>query len=373
MTGLVDPEVELSGMRDASVSREVLGEGYLVGTAVVLNLILLMRLFSLETVSLVWTPIWTVPGLSLLVAVYWLRRTEFREEHIWDVAKYTAFGIGVGTVATLGLTLAGGTLSASGSSTFRFGATVSGLAVVGVFAGTTRDIYHNNQSLDLRNRVLRRVLRHDLRNDMTVVLVNLEKVEAELEGEQREKVAKARQKIEAVVDLTDKVRRVDVSARGDDGGVPVDLVTVLVRRIDLAESTHPEVEIEATLPDSATAWVATDFGMAVDSIVESARSGSAVTPRLGITLAVEEDSVVMTVDDENETIPESDLKAVASGSETTLKHARGVELWLVRWLVEASDGDLTLDEENHRIEIRVDRVTDGHRRGAQLHRWLARQ
>ena len=373
MTGLADPNVDLSETRDSSVTREVLGEGYLVGTAVVLNLILLGRLFSREAVSLVWTPVWIFPGLSLLVAVYWLRRTEFREEHIWDVATYTAFGIGGGTAATLGLTIAGGSLSASGSSTFRFGATVSGMAVVSVFAGTTRDVYHNNRNLDLRNKVLRRVLRHDLRNDMTVVLVNLDEVESELEGEHREKVAKARRKIEAVVDLTDKVRRVDVSAAGDDGGVPVDLVTVLIRRIDLAESTHPEVEIEADLPETATAWAATDFGMAVDSIVESSRSSKEITPRLGISLSVGEDSVLLTVDDENETIPTSDLEAVASGSETALKHARGVELWLVRWLVEASNGDLTFDEENHQIEIRLDRVTDGHPRGAQLRRWLARQ
>ncbi len=371
MTGLVDPDMELSGGEGWQPSKELLGEGYLVGTAVVLNLILLARFFAPENGSLIWRPVGIVPALALLGAVYWLRRTEFRERHIWDVAKYTAFGIGVGTTVTLGLSAVGGPMAVSGPSTFRFGATVSVLAVVGVFVGTTRDVYHINRSLDLRNRVLRRVLRHDLRNDMTVVLCNLDDVESELEGENQAKIAQARRKIQSVIDLTDKVRRVDISARADEA-VPVNLVDTLVRRVDLAESTHPEVDIETDLPEAARAWAATDFGMVVDSVVESARSDPNTAPRLRISLTVADDSVLLTVDDEHETIPTADLEAVESGSETALKHARGVELWMVRWLVEASEGDLTLDEEDHRIEIRLDRATDGHRRGARLRRWLAR-
>lgn len=358
MTGRLEPGVAVTDSEVTRLSREVLGEGYLVGIVVVLNGIIFTEALATGTAVLPWILVWIAPGLILLGVVYWLRAANLPGDEIWDVAKYTALGVGFGSVLLFILTVSNGLQSMTGTGTFRFGATVLTLAMVGVFAGTTRAVYRSNQSLGLRNRVLRRVLRHDLRNDMTVVLVTLDDLESELGGEQRAKVSQAKEKVKNVVDLTDKVRRVDVATQDSARPVPVDLVAIIEKRIDVVASTHPAATIETTLPKTAGAWADTDFGMVIDSVVESAVSSADATPHLQVGLQVESDVVTVTIEDNNETIPKSDLTAVSSESETALRHARGVELWLIRWLVEASNGDLHIDETRRRIEITLDRAAD---------------
>jgi hypothetical protein len=348
------------GLRDLPLSKHELAEGYLVGTVVVLNAVLFARLLADVPESPWWVLFWLGPSLALIAAVVWLRRARLPTDQIWVIAQYGAFGIGLGTTFLLGMNLEAGALAVSGSETFRFGAIVSTLAMVGILSATTHQFYRSNRDLDLRNRVLRRVLRHDLRNDMTVVLCLLDDIESSVEGAEKRKVRQTRSKIETVVDLTDKVRRVDVSTR-ETNGTPtrLDLAGLVQRRVSILESTYPDMEIEVNLPESVGAWVDGDFGMVVDSVVESAVSGSEESPRIEIGISVESDSVILSFEDRDKAIPEADYTAVGAGSETALEHARGVELWLVRWLVEASDGDLFLDGNDHRIEITLDRATGG--------------
>lgn len=359
MSEELDTDSIVQRTSNGRLSKQALGEGYLVSIVVVLNTILVVTLIGDGSIQLPWVFLWLGPGAGLIGAVYWIRKAEFEDQQIWEIAKWGAFGIGVGTVFLFGLALSGKALVISGADTFRYGATVSTLALIGVFAGTTRGVYMTNRDLDLRNGVLRRVLRHDLRNDMTVVLCQLDEIESAVDDERAQKVRETKQKIETVVDLTDKVRRIDVSTRDTDGITALDFASLLRRRIEIVESMYPDAEIESDLPDTVGAWVDPDFGMVIDSVVESARSGPDGRAHLLFDLSVHSDSIRLSVLDRNQTIPEADLTAVASGSETALEHARGVELWLVRWLVEASEGDLSIDTENHHIEITLNRASDG--------------
>jgi sensor histidine kinase regulating citrate/malate metabolism len=63
-------------------------------------------------------------------------------------------------------------------------------------------------------------------------------------------------------------------------------------------------------------------------------------------------SVCVTVENNGE-IPSATRAAITEGSEGPLKHSSGLGLWLVKWLVEQSYGQLTLREADDICQVQV--------------------
>jgi K+-sensing histidine kinase KdpD len=202
---------------------------------------------------------------------------------------------------------------------------------------------------------MHRVLRHNLRNDMTVVLCLLDEIEATTDGESQQHVDRARETIDGLVAMTDKVRQVNVTANSTHTRTePIDLVGVVENRVRKLRADNPGVEITTDLPAEAPVAVSGEFGIVVDNVVESALSRAAEDPRLHLTVTRERGSVELTFEDHTGAIPEADLFAVAAESETDLEHGFGVELWLVHWLVDANDGELRFETEGETRCIRIE-------------------
>jgi K+-sensing histidine kinase KdpD len=348
------------------LSKRTLGEGYIVGTGVVLSGILLGQLVSVGAEQWLLTLICTIPALVLAASAYWVQRLGLTSEQVWTVANYSAFGLGAGTTVVLGLALVEQAAVRSTVDSVLLGATLTTIAVAGALGGLAHSLHASRRESEMRNAVLRRVMRHNLRNDLTVVLCLLDTLERQADEEGTEQVAKARTKLESLVDLTDKVRRATAGHESAGGARPkTDVAAVVKDRIEALETRHEDLHISAVLPERALAYADESVAVVFDNLVESAVSRTETETALDVHVVADRNTVSLKFEDPSQAIPEADLSAVASGAETDLEHGGGVELWLVHWLVEANGGTVTFesDSECTRIDVVFDRAGNG---------WLSR-
>ncbi len=343
------------------VTKRALGESYIAATGLLLGLVLVGRLVLDGPAAMLWGTAGAVPVVALVASVYWFHRIGFGDEQVWTVAVYSAVALGFGSVFVVVLETVP-EVAFSSAETFLLVTGLGTLTVAGGLAGVVRELRRTNHRLTLRNQVLHRVLRHNLRNDMSVVLCLLDELEASADAspDQRERLGRARDRIESLVDLTDKVRK--VSATVDGNGAPpgpVDLTALVDRRVERLRAEYP-VAIETALPDNAVARIDGEFELVLDNIIQSAAE-NADSPELCVSLETDATTVALRVEDRDWALPEADLSAVTNGAETALEHGLGLELWLVYWLVDSNGGDITVETVDgvRRVDIHLDRAAGG--------------
>lgn len=355
-------ETEVSSVSavGTQVTKRALGESYIAATGLLLGLVLVGQLAVEGRGALLWLVAGIVPVAVLVASVRWFDHLEFSGEQVWTVAVHSALALGAGSIFVVLLDTVSGVFAFTERETFLLVTTLGTVTVGGALVGVVRELQSSNRQLTLRNQVLHRVLRHNLRNDMSVVLCLLDEIAREADTEQRERLEAASRRIESLVDLTDTVRQVNVTVTaGGPPSEPVDLAELVDRRVERLEAEHP-VAIETDLPDAALVRANGEFGLVLDKLVQSAVTDG-TRADLGVSLRTEGRTVALRVADRNRSIPDADVSAVTNGAETPLEHGLGVELWLVYWLVEANDGDIAVEtvDGTRQVEIRLDRAVDG--------------
>lgn len=341
------------------VSKRSLGEGYIVATGVVLAAVLAGQLLIDGAAGLFWA---IAAGVSLLVlvgAVYWLHRLDLDGDQVWLVSNCGALCLGVGTTALLGVEIATAATFGQRVGTTVLGSTLAAVTVIGALAGVVVSLDKSNRELQGQNAVLHRVLRHNLRNDMSVVLCMLDDIERSADEETAATAQQAREKIKSVVRLTDSVRQANVSLADPTASRQVENLSEIVEtRLESFETSDPDLSIETDFPEEALVAVNDEFGLVVDNVVECALSGESPSPQLLVRIEQERETVRLVFEDPRQTISTVDISAVSAGSESALEHALGVELWLVEWLVTASNGSVSFDTggDSHRVSIELERA-----------------
>ena len=217
-----------------------------------------------------------------------------------------------------------------------------------------------------RLEVLNRILRHNLRNDMNVILGYADVI-AGLSD--REEVARAAETIQStggdLVDLGQKAQWIDEGL--DDSVVErreLDLVPFIDDAVTEFDEEYPAVEVATELPSRAVGFVTPAVETAVRNVVENAfEHNDASDPRVSITVTAEAatgrespetsansagtgaggERVRIVVADNGPGIPEHELEVVRERRETALEHGSGIGLWLSQWLVDYSEGRIEFD------------------------------
>lgn len=344
------------------VSKRNLGEGYIVATGAVLGAVLAVQLGAKRPAGLFWV-LASAASVGVLVgAAYWLQRLDLSNDQIWLVSNCSALGLGVGTAALLVVEIATPTVAVSGVDVAVLGATLGAAAVFGALGGVVVTLHHANRGVQRQNAVLHRILRHNLRNNMSVVLCLLDDIEANGDEETAETAGRAKKKIQSFVRLTDRVRQANVGMTAPPGSRELrDVSAIVESRVDQLRQKNDDLSVEMDLSEDALASVGETFGLVVDNLVESALSDGTPAPHLRICVETDRDTVRLLVEDSHQSIPAADLTAVAAGSETALEHGLGVELWLVDWLVDANDGEVAFETngDGQQVTIELDRARSG--------------
>ncbi len=71
--------------------------------------------------------------------------------------------------------------------------------------------------------------------------------------------------------------------------------------------------------------------------------------QLGVRCGLRSDEIVrIEIRDDGPGIPEAEIRPLSEGRETPLEHTSGLGLWLAHWIVEASEGSLSFEDNDPR-------------------------
>jgi len=326
------------------LTKQTLGQSYVVAAGTVLSLTLLGHaVVALEHgwLALVLVAGGLVPSLTLTGAHFWLPASGIEGDQVWHVAEWSGLGIGVLTLCNVAVLGFGLPLSDLGPVLLATSIAIGGVA--GVLIGTALELRHANTRLRQSNEILNRVLRHNLRNDLTVVLGHLGELEGNVTGQQAERVERLSRKVDEIVTTTEKARQVDVALGAEHRSQrPMDIVPHVEERLGAVEAAYPDATVETTLPDSA--WVYGDWlvGTVLDNVVENVIVHAETAPVIEVGVRRNGDTLTVWIADDCPPIPDNERPMFDRGVETPLNHSTGVGLWLVQSIMESYDGDVCL-------------------------------
>ncbi|MFC7132728.1 MULTISPECIES: PAS domain-containing sensor histidine kinase [Salinibaculum] len=220
------------------------------------------------------------------------------------------------------------------------------------FVINARDITPEKESQQ-QAAVLNRTMRHNLRNELSVIIGHAERLSnvdnPEVASTATTMLSKAWNLHDATTytkDLNDILQSSRVTQKRFD-------LTALLENtiVDLTDS-YPEATFDVDLPDDQLVVAAPKLRVAIDHVLRNAvEHNDADTPRIEVTVrppSAESSEVYLTVVDNGPGIPAQQREVLLEGEETPLKHGNGIGLWLVNWIITRSGGRITFDENDPR-------------------------
>ncbi|WP_396612912.1 PAS domain S-box protein [Haloferax sp. S1W] len=213
------------------------------------------------------------------------------------------------------------------------------------FVGVIRDLSEQEDRLQ-QMKVIDRVLRHNLRNDLNVVQGTAEtmlEAEANTLGPDAKTI---RDTSERLLDTAQKWRRITSFLADPPSCETTDIGAVVDAAASRIQRKHPTANIVVEYPERCTVVATKAIGEAIEELIENAvvHSRRAAT---SVEIQVEcQDTVVeIQVADDGPPIPEMERKVLTREEEIEpLYHGSGLGLWLVNLIVRQSDGILRFDE-----------------------------
>lgn len=222
------------------------------------------------------------------------------------------------------------------------------------YALTLRDVTDRVTSQQ-RLKVLNRVLRHNLRNDMTIILGNAETLrEAIGDPQLRERAGQIVRRGEGLVVFAEKAREIDrLMADYETSTEAVSLATLTQDVLAEVAADHPEVTYEHHVPTDTVVEVEADLlNEAMANLLENAvEHNDSEEPRVELRATYQPDGIyplVVSVADNGPGIPEMEREAILEGEETPLQHGSGLGLWVVRWIVTRLGGEIDIEQREPR-------------------------
>lgn len=198
--------------------------------------------------------------------------------------------------------------------------------------------------------VLDRVLRHNLRNDMNIIIGNAEEITRK---ENAGTVAHSQaiiQVAEELLDLAEKQRHLFRLLNTPREPLTQDIETVLEEIRKPVATANPTATIDVFLTADRTGPIRTTphLDIAISELVENAiEHGSSDEPTVAIDAAVTESGIDIRVSDDGPGIPLEE-QAVLESEESQLFHGSGMGLWLVHWIVTQAGGSVSFEPNDGR-------------------------
>lgn len=200
---------------------------------------------------------------------------------------------------------------------------------------------HYQDELTRRNNlvnVLNRVLRHNLRNDMSVIRGKTQQMASQL-GDSTA-ASTIFDKVDNLIELSDKARDVEKVVEQNDDREQRNLRTVLEDVIADIADRFPDSSISLTADSDVTAGVCPSFDRAVRELIENAAKHGGQSPDVDISVEQSLESVRIQIADTGPGLSNQERKVLESGVETPLIHGSGLGLWLAHWIVTSHEGSV---------------------------------
>ncbi len=229
---------------------------------------------------------------------------------------------------------------------------------------TRQELVRREQRLQVFNRILR----HNLRNDLNVVLGHADNLK-ETFPETSESVEIIKRKATELIDISEKAREVGKTLdRKDRTRSAIEITDIVERACSDLQKSHPDIVLTTDLPEAAWVYGDKTLDTVINEIVENAiEHNDRETPVVNLSVKTsssdddwqfgeivqsdgdgqfggqpnDDEWVEITVIDDGPGIPKEEQSVLIDGRETALQHGSGLGLWLTNWVVGKFGGELT--------------------------------
>jgi len=212
--------------------------------------------------------------------------------------------------------------------------------------------------LNQRLTVINRVLRHNVRNTLALVLGTIDTVAGQLdESGPREKLQRCRRSLESLHSTAENALQIEHLQARKVEDVEIELAAVIEQTREQIQAEAPAATIQSDVPPTLTIRAHPLLSVAIRESLQNAITHND-TEGLTVDIDVTQEAgwITITISDNGSGIPVGEVESLNLDEETPLHHASGVGLWLVKWIAEASDGRYTIrspDGEGTTIQLRL--------------------
>jgi PAS domain S-box-containing protein len=212
------------------------------------------------------------------------------------------------------------------------------------FVGFQRDVTDRKRKERLI-QVLNRVLRHNLRNGMSVVLARAQHLREELDGAAVDGAADLDAitgRAKSLVELGRKANTISGAVGTEGEASATDVVPVVESVASELRRDHPDSDVSVTAPGSQRVVAPGALRAALSELGDNAAEHAGP----GATVDIDVDSagdgrVAVRVSDDGPGLPAEEREMLERGFETPLEHSSGLGLWFVNWVVTGAGGEVS--------------------------------
>lgn len=186
--------------------------------------------------------------------------------------------------------------------------------------------------------VLNRVLRHNLRNDLSVVRGYTQAMANQLDNEALSEPPL--RTIDGLLDLSDKARELGRVVTANMESETVEIPALVRDQLEHICKEYPNAEFKIEAEGELTTTVLPCFHKAIRELVENAAEHGGSPPLITAAMSAGGSDIVIEISDNGTGLPKQEAKVFESGDETPLSHGSGLGLWLVYWIVSIHDGSI---------------------------------
>lgn len=219
-----------------------------------------------------------------------------------------------------------------------------------------------------RRKVISRVLRHNLRNDMEVVSGYLEIVRQQCEAADQTAIDEVEAVADKLLSLGEKMREIDARLTDSNNRLRrVNLRETTTRVVEEYHEAHPAVTFRVNVGDyviAGSSLVRDAIAELIENAIEHTTTADEDTV---ITITADERAGGAKIDfaviDNGQGIPRGEAEAISEATESKLNHSSGVGLWLVKWITDSINATFDITQ---RADSHGTRATLGFRAATQL-------
>ncbi|MDY7081643.1 MAG: ATP-binding protein, partial [Halobacteria archaeon] len=296
-------------------------------------------------------------SITLVLGGYWLVRSDLANAYVSRVAIWCIAGI-VAMIAVMSWNVFyQRTQGALVSQSFPvFTNNVSAAALAGLLIGfyDARARMREDELREERHKlqIVNRVLRHDIRNDVNIILGMGESLRerVDADGEGRELVEDLLMSARHVIDVTETVRQlIKIFTRTDEKPLEgVRLVPVLdasTEKLGAVQNAEVEVELD-DVPGELEVWADNNLRYVFDGLFNNAVVyNESDEPLIEVSVDESDETVVVNVVDNGSSVPDDSKDEIFGRSEEGLESpGTRIDLYLVDRLVRRYGGQVWIED-----------------------------
>ena len=204
--------------------------------------------------------------------------------------------------------------------------------------------------------VLNRVLRHNLRNNLTVIRGHTQ-VMAD-QSDDNDYSDRILRNVDELIELGEKARDLESVLDQTAPREPTDIGSLAACVASTVEEATLAASVSVDATEEVTTAVRPSFEQALTELIENAVKHGGSSPTVAVEVDRTPTEVIVQITDNGPGLPRQERKVLEHGAETPLVHGSGLGLWLVHWIATTHGGSVesTVTEDGTRMTVSVPHV-----------------